>query len=357
MPTVTAPPHIQLKNILLATDFSPSATAILPHALDLAHRYGAVLYTVHVLTHLPYIEAAQQMGDLMPSESLKDVDYKGLEELVEQGDAVGVLSRIVWKHGINLSAVGPGGRKGLEKLLLGSVAEKVFRDAEQIKLFTNQQIPALIRSEAWKDVKHRELIEQGKIPEVLSRLVLKHGIDLIVIGTGGRRGLRKRLLGSVAEEVFRHAECPVLTVGPHVTRWRTEGSLQHILFATDFGLEAAHALPYAISLAEKNRALLTLLHVAPQPGDNPSEVAARTEKQLRALIPRGRRLWHEPEYRVEFGSPAEAILRIAAYTVDMIVLGVKRPGALTKYLGEGVAYRVVCEAPCRVLTVSAWYHA
>ena len=203
---------------------------------------------------------------------------------------------------------------------------------------------------------------------MLSKLVRKYGIDLIVIGTGGRKGLGKLLLGSVAEEVFRNAECPVLTMGPHATRWKIDGNLQHILFATDFGPESLHGLPYAISLAEENRARLTLLHVAPEPGSlagaepgtlpvvDPSEVAASTENQLRALIPEGTQLWHEPEYMVEFGSPAEIIVRIAAQTVDMIVLGVKRPGALTKHLGEGVAYKVACDAPCPVLSVGARYH-
>ena len=79
-------------------------------------------------------------------------------------------------------------------------------------------------SESFKDVEHKELIEQGEVPEVLSKLVRKYDIDLIVIGTGGRKGLEKLLLGSVAEEVFRNAECPVLTVGPHVIavghRWQ-----------------------------------------------------------------------------------------------------------------------------------------
>ncbi len=85
-------------------------------------------------------------------------------------------------------------------------------------------------------------------------------------------------------------------------------------------------------------------------------MAASTEKQLRALIPEGTQLWHEPEYMVQFGSPAETIVRIAAQTVDMIVLGVKRPAALTKHLGEGVAYKLACDAPCPVLSVGAWYH-
>ena len=157
-----------------------------------------------------------------------------------------------------------------------------------------------MRSAPFKGVKHNELIEQGEVPEVLSRLVREHDIDLIVIGTGGRKGLEKLLLGSVAEEVFRNAGCPVLTMGPHATHWKIDGNLRHILYATDFGPESLHGLPYAISLAEENRARLTLLHVAPEPGValpepepgampvlDPSEVVASTEKQLRALIPEG----------------------------------------------------------------------
>ena len=168
MPTVTAPTRIKLQNILFATDFSPSAQAVLSHAVDLARHYGAVLYTVHVLPHTPFVEAAQP-------------------------------------------------------------------DPEEIRLSANQQLPALMRSASLMDVEHKELIEQGEVPEVLSKLVREHGIDLIVIGTGGRKGLGKLLLGSVAEEVFRNAECPVLTMGPHAARGRVDGNLQHILFATDFG--------------------------------------------------------------------------------------------------------------------------
>ncbi|HYA63773.1 MAG TPA: universal stress protein, partial [Candidatus Sulfotelmatobacter sp.] len=122
--------------------------------------------------------------------------------------------------------------------------------------------------------------------------------------------------------------------------------------------------------AEEHRARLTLLHVAPEPRAplpepepgtmpvvEPGEVAVSTETQLRALIPEGTQLWHEPEYMVEFGIPAEMIVKMAAQTVDMIVLGVKRPAALTKHLGAGVAYRVACEAPCPVLSVGAPKHA
>ena len=299
MPTVTAPTRIQLQNILFATDFTPSAQLALSYALNLAHNYDAGVYSVNVLPHLPFVEAAQP-------------------------------------------------------------------DPEQTRLFAEQEMAALVSSESFKRIRHEELIKQGEVVEVLSKLVRECAIDLIVIGTCGRKGLGKFLLGSVAEEVFRNAECPVLTVGPHATHWPADGYLRHILYATDFGPESVHGLPYALSLAEENRARLTLLHVAPEPGValpepepgtqpllDPAEVAASTEKQLRALVPDGTQLWHDPEYMVEFGTPAETIVRVAAGMADMIVLGVKRPAAVTKHLGAGVAYKVACEATCPVLSVGA----
>jgi len=302
MPTLTAPTRVKLQNILFATDFSPSAQTVLSHALDLARHYGAAVHTVHVLPHMPFVE-------------------------------------------------GPS------------------PDPEQTKLLAKQKLTALMGSAPLSDVVHKEWIEEGEVAKVLSRMARDYDIDLIILGSGGRKGLGKLLLGSVAEEVFRTAECPVLTIGPHATRWEIDGHLQHILFATDFGPESLHALPYALSLAEENRARLTLLHVAPEPGvplpePEPGampiverdEVLASAENRLRALIPKETQLWHEPEYRVEFGPPAEMMVKIAAHTVDMIVLGVKRPAALTKHLGEGVAYKVACDALCPVLSVGARYH-
>jgi len=297
MSTITAPPRVKLRNILFATDFSPSAQTGLSHAIDLAHRYGAVLYTAHVLPHMPFVEAAQP-------------------------------------------------------------------DPEQIRLLADQRLHDLTHSASFKDVEHREMIVQGEAAEVLLNLVLEHAIDLIVIGTGGRKGLGKLLLGSVAEEIFRNAECPVLTTGPHATRWGIEGNLQHILFATDLEPESLHALPYALSFAEEHRARLTLLYASQFPlnlpefrPEDPKEMSARGRDRLRALIPEGTQLWHEPEYLVQFGAPSEIadiIVKIAAQSADMIVLGAKRKHpTVTKHLGTGVAYKVACEALCPVLSVGA----
>jgi nucleotide-binding universal stress UspA family protein len=89
---------------------------------------------------------------------------------------------------------------------------------------------------------------------------------MLVLGTHGRSGVGKLLIGSVAEEVFRRAACPVLSIGPKVSQ-QPAGEIQfhNILFATDFSENSLAALPYAISLAEEDQAQLTLLYVIGQP--------------------------------------------------------------------------------------------
>ncbi|MGZ4838627.1 MAG: universal stress protein [Terriglobales bacterium] len=297
MATVVAPIRIALQNILVATDFSACAQTALNYASALTRRSGGTLFTVNVLPHMPFVESEQP-------------------------------------------------------------------DPEKIRGIAEQRMAKMAGSEPFRGIKHREFIRDGEIGEALSALVRENHIDLIVVGTEGRTGLRKFLLGSVAEEIFRTAECPVLTLGPHVTM--SGGILRHILFATDFGPESLHGLPYALSLAEEHRAHLTLLHVAtgtgvilpePQPGAMPASdpyvEVATGEKRLRALIPADAVLWHEPECLVQFGPAADTILRVAGEQTDMIILGVKRPALLTKHLGGGVAYRIICEAPCPVLSVDA----
>lgn len=300
MTGVSAPTRIALKNIMVATDFSACADGALTHAQRLARRYGGTLYVLNVLPHTPFVESAEP-------------------------------------------------------------------DPEQMLATAQMKMDAVAAS--LQGIKHTELIREGEVPEVISQLVRDHHIDLIVLGTEGRTGLGKFLLGSVAEDVFRHAECPVLTLGPHAVRGAGEEGPKHILYATDFGASSLLGLASALSLAEEHHALLTMAHIAPEPGVvlpepepgampvlNPYEVVTTYENQLRNLIPNDIQMWHEPECIVQFGPVAETVLRMAKQDVDLIVLGVKRPALLEKHLAGGIVYRIVCEAPCPVLTVGARGH-
>lgn len=203
-------------------------------------------------------------------------------------------------------------------------------------------------------------IEEGGIQSNLQTAIEKNNIDLVVIGTRGRTGFGKLLLGSVAEEILRTVTCPVLTVGPHADLARgSDGQIREILYATDFASETQTSAAYAVSLAQEFQARLVLLHVVPrlEPCDlvMASDVETSSKALLQKLVPAEATAWCKPEYIVEQGEPAEKILNLAHLREsDVIVLGVRQeqgvPGAAT-HLPISTAHKVVSHATCPVLTI------
>jgi nucleotide-binding universal stress UspA family protein len=204
------------------------------------------------------------------------------------------------------------------------------------------------------------LVGHTAVWPAVEEAIAKHGIDLIVLGTSGRTGGSKWLLGSVAEEIFRRAPVPVITVGPFVRseRW-SDGRFARVLFATDFATDSRVAARYAISLADENDAKLTLLYVAGDAAEHKADSkvslsVAEAMHQLDTLVPMESTSWCHPETIVEYGHPAERILQAARdRTVDLIVLGVRAtPHVLAATHLEGsTAHQVVAGALCPVLTV------
>jgi nucleotide-binding universal stress UspA family protein len=195
------------------------------------------------------------------------------------------------------------------------------------------------------------LKESGDTPTTLLGLVGTKNIDVIVVGTHGRSGLGRVLVGSVAETIVREAPCPVLTVGPRLMfepKWALK--IREVLYATDLTPSSEGALQYAISLAQENKARLTILNVIPKP--KAGEVVS-TLRRVEELVPPEKELGSQPNCIVETGDPAEKILDMAGwYKADIIVLGI-RPhsvGAATHLL-RPTAHRVIAGATCPVLTV------
>jgi len=132
--------RIAIDNILFATDFSPHSNAALPYALAIAHQFGAELYGAHVLSsddylffapeawpaHLQREEQLQQEAVARLEEQLRGVPHKALCGV---GDVWDVLCRLIGEHDIDLLVVGSRGHTGARKLFMGSVAEKIFRQA------------------------------------------------------------------------------------------------------------------------------------------------------------------------------------------------------------------------------------
>jgi nucleotide-binding universal stress UspA family protein len=232
---------------------------------------------------------------------------------------------------------------------------QIIEAAEEQAKFEAQQL-----NEMFASVPHDVSVCEGELWPTIANMVERQNIDLIVVGTRGRTGLGRALLGSVAEEIFRRAPCPVLTVGPHVSK-DTERRLEmkEILYATDFSPESLSALPYAVSLAQEHQARLTILHVIGEPevGElvHAENHVESTERRLRELVPPQAKTWCEPNFKVERGHEAEKIMEVAnALGADLIVLGVHgAPGHMgaATHSSRPVAHRVVTQAECPVLTV------
>src|ERR1700686_5756716 len=159
------------------------------------------------------------------------------------------------------------------------------------------------------------LIEEGSIDLCLKSAMEANHTDLVVIGTRGRTGAAKLLLGSVAEEIFPPVTCPAFTVGPHATvAGRMRDPIREILYATDFSPESAHAADYAVSLAQEFQARLVLLHVIPKqkPGDlvSATDVTTSSEQLLRRLVSPEAAFWCKPEYFGLRGAPAHKITKV-----------------------------------------------
>lgn len=222
--------------------------------------------------------------------------------------------------------------------------------------------PKLIESEEASRREFRQHLEQqlatmpheiiflgGETWPTLAGIVEDKKIELVVLSTHGTFALEKAILGSVAEEIFRHSPCPVLTVGPYapVKPWKG-AELGQVLYATDFSTESLAAAPYAISIAREHRARLILLTC-----HHGSEDVHALRQTLQEIVPFGAELRCEPDCIVERGRPANKILEVAeSHGVDMIVLGVRGaehfPG---RQLANSGSYHIVANAVCPVLTV------
>jgi nucleotide-binding universal stress UspA family protein len=294
-----------VKSILLATDFSEASKKPLHYAAAVARHYGARLYLTHVV------------------------------------------------HPSLLALVDPDARE--------ATSEAVCNQAEDF-----------LRDPALDNVSHELVLRKGEIWGELEKTIEEKKVDLVVVGTRGRKGIKKLILGSVAEQIFRHASCPVLTVGPGSAEDPSLGDMEGIrsvLLATDLETTSPRALEHAISFATRHKAKLVLLHVmlevqVPEKFSNcwihgSDTTRWRKDAELTSLRKMGELvsgtngLPFAPEFVVEWGLTAESIQRTAKrFHSDLIVMGLKPSAHITSasHLPWTTAHAVACSSTCPVLT-------
>jgi|SRR6266403_675328 nucleotide-binding universal stress UspA family protein len=209
---------------------------------------------------------------------------------------------------------------------------------------------------------HPELVvQQGAAADDILSFAQAQKADVIVMGTHGRRGFDRLVLGSVTDRVMRRAPCPVLAISkpPHDSMAADKQGhhihhLSRILFCTDFSENSEHALNYAISATAEYDAELTLLHVLeeiPTPGAT-QEAMATAAEQLDKLIAPDKRKTIKMKTEVRIGKAYEQIIQFAAeQQVDMVTMGVRGRGALDAAVFGSTTYRVIQLGPCPVLAV------
>ncbi len=199
------------------------------------------------------------------------------------------------------------------------------------------------------------VVERGGVADLLSSIIESNHIDLAVVGTHGRHGVGKLMLGSVAERIFQNATCPVLTVGRKARKsWGADNKLSRIVYATSFSDAALQALPYALSLVKASGAELSLVHAVEPSTAGGADYMSTLHERLHLLIPPDARSWCKYDTFVIGGDPAEVILNLAAdQNADFIVMsGHRVEGPLyTLQVPMTPAYRVVSRAHCPVLRV------
>ena len=300
---------IAVRNVLFATDFSEASEAALPYAAAFSAHFGSQLHLTHILPDVKFLRpgapdpavfgsiyedahgnAQGKMKRL--SRRMRDLPHQAH---VRHGEIPQVVCDMVRELDIDLVIAGTHGRTGLGRLIIGSVAEEILR--------------------------------QAPCP------VLTVGPN--VVGASVRNfGRFERDSRPAAAEV------------------------RDVLYATDFRGEGNAAAALAASLARTFHATLGLLHVIEDYGDRLSQEPGPVEvslNQLRELLPEHAGLKSEPEFLAQFGVPVESILQTAAERqTGLIVLGAHPANgyvtAATR-LGAAVAHRIIVGANCAVLTV------
>jgi len=285
---------IGFKRVLFATDFSTASENAFGYASSITRRYHADLYVAHVI-------------------NLEPVD------LIAPGLAASAL------EGMREQA-----RKKIESML------------------ATRGIPP---------ERYHITVGEGTVAECLTDLLRRNDIDVCVLGTHGRRAFKKLILGSIAEEVFRVASCPVLTVGPQNPAPDAATELRHILYPVEFAPDSSQAASYAVSLAERYGAKLTLFHVSedmPASQNQDSPFTMPVESWIDDHVSRESSLRRRIRFERGFGSATKAILDFASDAqVDVIVIGIRPfdPVIAAHLPKADTAYELISRAPCPVLTV------
>ena len=284
---------LAIKRILCPIDFFPASIAAVSYAARLAAQYGASVDVLHVISP----------GFQTPPEYAVDI-AELIKTLRQTSD------REMKKIEVRIRRAGAVAKS---RLRLGNVCDAIEQEIDNIRP------------------------------------------DLMVLGTHGRRGVKRWLLGSTTEKLLRRTKVPLLTVsGPGERRLIR---MQRILVTTDFSEGTSDALAYALSLAEKNKSQITLLHVVEDVAVDLSGIyrgalLKGVQSQLEDLVPAAARKVNDIVTKVDIGRANRVIpWTLESKKIDLVVMNTHGKGMIDRALVGSTAERVVRAAVCPVLLI------
>ena len=288
-------PITSFKNVLLATDFSAASRAAFQTALGVCTELGASLLILHVFEY----------GDaILPETGGQLVELDNIYESAR--NSLAGLSQLARRESVTCATI------------MGS----------------------------------------GIPSERILKTITSKKIDLAILGTNALHGFERLVFGSTAEAVLRKALCPVLTVGPRASDAARAGQLHGpVVFATDFHPTTTYAIRDAAFFCEATRSPLHCLHVLPRAleGGVSSHIIPQimTEALQNVAIESGTTI-DPPVCAITYGSEiSNTVVEYAKQQkARLIVLGVRQASMVASHIPAHIAYRIITEAPCPVLTVA-----
>lgn len=299
---------IEIKRILCPVDYSAHSRRAADYACAIARWYGATVTGLHVLEPIPSLLPPRASDGLYPPFAFTQEDLKQFQTRLETFMRDGAAARPV-----------------------------------------------------------EALVVEGGVSMEIVRIAREIAADLIVMGTHGRSGVDRLLLGSTTEKLLRKTPCPLLTVPPHAPDAVPAPALfRRILCAVDFSPSSLRALSFAASLAEEADARLCVIHIVEPPSvfepvpmgasggaASAEEVRAGARRRLDGVVSRDARVDSHVSEVVMSGKPYREIVREAtAQASDLIVMGA-HGGMLGALAFGSTTNHVVREATCPVLTLRA----
>jgi len=284
------------RRILVGTDFSDVSTWALRHAVMWAQRYQAHLTLLHA-QQLPIIAADPQFGGY---------DFAALLESFREGSLQRLAEAV--QHYV------PSGLTVDSKVVAGMPAS------------------------------------------VIDEVAASGPADLVVLGTHGRGGFSRLLLGSVAERALRTARRPTLIVRPHPSADDPASAspapaITHVLCPVNYSKVARWAFEHACSVARTFGARLTVLFAVEEREVTPNRMV-RAEEELRSWLPSEPGVECQMQPLIRQGDAGEQVITLAREAgVDLVVIGAQhRRFVDTTVLGV-TTVRVTRHAPCPVLVI------